>query len=118
MQKVVGNIQDDKLKVYFVWLPILKSDNRSAAIKQSHQITDPRVTHYWDGDQVTGTTWQKVMEMQQIAWDMYFVYDESSEWNALPTKPDYFMHQLRGLPHENRFNKAKLEKETLVILKN
>ena len=116
MQKVINNIKDERFKTYIIWLPMLQSDNRAAAIKRSSEFTDPRVIHYWDGDQETGKIWQKVMNIPRVAWDIYFLYGSDSEWNTEPTKPDFYMHQLRGLPPGLMLDEAELEKKAREML--
>lgn len=117
MQKLVKNIKDDRFKTYIVWLPVLRSDNRTAAVKRSNEFSDPRVIHYWDGDQQTGKIWQKVMGIPRIAWDIYFLYSADAEWGTEPTRPKFYMHQLRGLPPELMLNGAELEKQIQEMLK-
>jgi hypothetical protein len=117
VQKVINNIKDERFKAYIVWLPMLQSDNRAAAINRSNEFTDPRVIHYWDGDQETGKTWQKVMDIPRVAWDIYFLYDGVSEWDVEPTKPDFYMHQLRGLPQLFMLNPDTLENKAREMLK-
>lgn len=40
------------------------------------------------------------MKWPAAAWDVYFVYGRDAEWAKDPLAPDYWMHQLMGLPPE------------------
>jgi copper chaperone CopZ len=96
MQAVLKNVSDERLRAYVIWEPMLTSDDRAAAVERSGEFTDPRVTYFWDGDQLTGKAWQRVLGTSRLAWDVYFLYGAQTRWDAEPTVPEFWMHQLGG----------------------
>jgi hypothetical protein len=104
MQTVLKNISDKRLKAYIIWLPVLPTDNRNWAVKRTKEFSDPRVRYFWDGEQLTGEIWQRVLGLEgPLSWDTYFLYNHKSHWADQPTLPDFWMHQL-GYEKKQRDN--------------
>jgi len=116
IQKLLQNVKDDRLEVYIVWLPVLSADKRSWAVKRTSEFSDDRVTYFWDGEQITGNIWNEALELDALAWDIYFLYGADSEWDKKPTSPDFWMHQLSGLEKGEYLDIGKFEKETKKLL--
>ncbi|MGH9939636.1 MAG: hypothetical protein ACREAM_25625 [Blastocatellia bacterium] len=109
---MLGQIKDANLRVYAVWEPCLPADAESKVPNATTKLADERVTHYWDRAGKLKAAYQKVMKWDQPAWDVYYVYGRNAEWkNDTPPVPDYWMHQLRGLPAERMLNGATLAEE-------
>ena len=72
-------------------------------------VPDRRVRHYWDGHLLLGKHYQPILGSPDAAWDVYLLFDQDAVWDTSgPPKPDYWEHQLWGLPEEklldaNRF---------------
>ena len=79
-----------------MWIDILGSDDQPSAYLRSAEFDDPRVTYYWDHRRRTGIEWQEVLGFNSVAWDIYFLYERDTKWGAIPSHPDYWMHQLGG----------------------
>ena len=98
MQKeILEAVTDEKLKVYVVWTPVLQEDDRQAAVKAIGNVPDERASHFWDADKSLGFSFGKFITLprgRELAWDVYFVFDEAAEWIEGPPKPTYWMHQL------------------------
>ncbi|MEW6207835.1 MAG: hypothetical protein AB1631_05670 [Acidobacteriota bacterium] len=94
MQKVLKNIPDDRFAAYIVWLPMIRTDNRDAAVTRSTEFADKRLSYFWDGDRMTGKLWQKVLNFSATAWDIYFLYGAETRWEKEPSLPEFWMHQL------------------------
>lgn len=95
MQTVLKNISDARLKAYIIWLPVLPTDNRNWAVKRTAEFLDSRVRYFWDGDQMTGKIWLRVLGIEgPLSWDTYFLYDHKVHWADVPTVPSFWMHQL------------------------
>ena len=63
----------------------------------------------WDNERVTGKTWQAAMDLQGIAWDVYFLYGPDTEWaDNIPSQPGYWQHQGAG-GQENWLDYDKLK---------
>jgi hypothetical protein len=73
--------------------------------------------HYWDADGKLRVAYQRLMKMDELAWDAYYVYGRDAEWkNSLPPLPVYYMHQLRSLPPERMLDGEKLAGEMKKLL--
>lgn len=116
MQSVLKNVPDDRLRAYFVWLPMFPSDSRSWAESRTNEFSDPRLTYYWDGNRVTGDDWAKTLGMENTAWDVYFLYGPDAEWSKANPPPAFWMHQLGGVTKAPRLNKDEFEKKLKEIL--
>ena len=96
-KNVLDEFDNDNLRVYVVWSPVLREDNRTAAGQAVAHITDGRAVHLWDEDKILGLSFGKLVTLprkRDLAWDVYFVFDEKSEWTESPPKPVEWMHQL------------------------
>jgi hypothetical protein len=116
MQFVLKDIPDERIKAYFVWLPVIQTDNREAAVQRSNEFVDPRLTHYWDAEQFTGKAWNPILNTGQLAWDVYLIYAPSVQWEKEPPAPSFWMHQLGGVEHAPRLNQEMFEVKIKEIL--
>jgi len=94
---VLKRIESDDLSVIAVWMPVLASDNAEEGKKAERLLADPRVTHYWDGDNALGKLYGRALELprgRQLAWDIYFVYAPGVRWEEDLPEPTAWMHQL------------------------
>jgi len=95
MQTVLKNIVDERLKAYIIWLPVLPSDNRNWAVKRTRAFSDSRVRYFWDGEQLTGEIWRRVLTLEApLSRDTYFLYNHQAHWTSEPALPDFWMQQL------------------------
>jgi hypothetical protein len=99
MQEAIKANPGEDLRIYVVWIDILQSDDKYSAYLRSTEFDDPRVTYHWDRYKLTGAEWQEVVDINNVAWDIYFLYGPESQWGDLPTYPNFFMNQI-GLPQE------------------
>ncbi|NIR47286.1 hypothetical protein GWO43_02295 [candidate division KSB1 bacterium] len=116
MQKVLKNVADERLRAYVVWLPILQNDNRKAAVERTAEFNDKRVTHFWDKDRETGQVWQRILDIERLAWDVYFLYSSNSQWQKQPTSPYFWMHQLGGIRKGEFLDEEKFESKAKELL--
>ncbi len=96
-QAILEKLPSAKLKVYAVWTPVLKEDDRQAAVRATAVIPDERVVHLWDADKSLGHTFGKVVTLPRgrtLAWDVYFAFDRRAQWGDQPPQPAEWMHQL------------------------
>lgn len=120
-KKVLKQIQDPNLRVYVVWLPILRKDNEGRVPKATTFVPDKRATNYWDGDKKLSRDFAETLdfiEKSKPAWDIYLVYGKDAKWEANAPKPNYWMHQLEDLPKDNQLDATKLAKEIEKYLAN
>lgn len=97
MKQLMNTVTSDDLRMYVIWLPMLRTDNDVAAVEAARELTDPRVQHFWDEGRWSGDTWDGVLSLGTIAWDIYFVYGRDVAWSDHPTYPDMWMHQLASV---------------------
>ncbi len=94
---VLAKLDNDNLRVYVVWTPVLREDNRTAAGQSVAYITDTRAVHFWDEDKSLGLSFGKLVTLprqRELAWDVYFVFGKDAEWTESPPTPADWMHQL------------------------
>lgn len=96
-EKILQTLKSDKIKVYVVWTPVLREDERARVADATAFIEDDRVSHFWDGDKSLGLSFGEIVTLprgRKLAWDVYFAFDTEAEWKEdLPTPQDW-MHQL------------------------
>lgn len=95
MRKILDEVDDERLRMYVVWEPMLSGDSKKLAARMSRKTDDPRMAYQaWDAERVTGETWKEALGLEGVAWDVYFLYDTDASWPYdVPTDPDYWQHQ-------------------------
>jgi hypothetical protein len=94
----------------------MQNDSRTNVIERESEFVDPRVRHYWDEAAVTGMAWQKQLGLASVAWDVYFVFDRSVMWEKDTPKPDFWMHQLRGVDKAAFLNQKEFQTHLQMML--
>ncbi len=100
--EVLSTIPDGHLRAYFVWIPMLPADNRTAAEIASRRFVETRAAHYWDGERrlaahlgrrlrISAKESIAVSGESGLAWDVYLAYRRG---NGDIDAPDFWMHQL------------------------
>jgi hypothetical protein len=98
-------------------VPCLPADGEDKVSAATTKLADQRVLHYWDTEGKLRNMYRDLMQWDQPAWDVYYVYGPKAEWKKSgPPTPDFWMHQLRGLPIERRLNGEKLAAEIKRLL--
>jgi hypothetical protein len=73
-------------------------------------MPDPRVIHFWDGEQAIGQWFAKEVEgYEGIAWDVYYLYGPDATWESVPSS-------LLGSGRTIYGEREKLEKQILTLL--
>jgi hypothetical protein len=93
---------DNRLRVYLIWQPVLRSDDRASAENRAREFVNESVTHFWDGARFTGRLWQGVLDRKDLPWDVYLLYKADTYWETEPTAPDFWVRQLSGV-NQTRF---------------
>jgi len=117
--KTLKQTADDRLRAYIVWLPIFGGDFRGEARKLSRHFPDKRVAYFSDPEEITGKLWQRVLGLDDIAWDVYLLYGAGAMWSQEPPPPDFWMHQLDRVSKAPVFDQAAFAarlKEMLMTL--
>ena len=116
VQRVLDELQGQEIKVYSAWVPILASDAQMTVEGAAKNLSDRRVTHYWDRDAELVTNFVPVLGLgKRPAWDVYLCYDPDAEWMELPPTPDFWQEQL-GLSDATRLDADKLTAEIRKLL--
>lgn len=107
------------MRIYVVYLPILRGDQESSVPAAMKRLPDERVTFFWDGKGDLGQSYARILKLPegQPAWDVYFAFNRGVEWKDESPAPDYWMHQLHGQPPERFLNGEKFAEETNKLLK-
>ncbi|MEA2562153.1 MAG: hypothetical protein QOH06_3657 [Acidobacteriota bacterium] len=115
---VLEQIEDDRLRVYVVWEPIKKNDDRNAAVESTALMTDPRVTHFWtDSLQLAEALKAPIALEKSPAWDVFLLFAPDARWEDAVPKPSSFLHQLGdALPADRKFDGIKLAGEVYALL--
>ncbi len=96
-QEICDKLSSERLKVYVVWTPVLREDDRQAARRAAAAFPDHRAVHFWDADKSLGHALGKIVKLPRkrtFAWDVYFAFDTDAEWKEQPPQPTDWMHQL------------------------
>ena len=91
--------KDPRVRIYTVWVP--KRGGRESDVAQaSATMPDARARHFWDGAGYTLHAYTTPLSLPDgiDAWDVYLLYGPDARWDgASPPRPDFWMHQLRGV---------------------
>lgn len=126
--EVLDKVQDPRLRVYVVWIPMIDGDDSDFAGDASEGWGDPRVRFFWDGERAIGRVFGTVLgystsfsaaligEHGSVAWDVYLAYPRRVRWKGGdPPAPHFWMQQL-GLPAVPVLDGARLREETSHLL--
>lgn len=134
MLDTFAEIKSPSVKGFVVWLPMIPSDSRDAAIRlrdescgfsgteNAKQRQRSASSLFWNGDRSIGKSFRETLSIGCTAWDVYLVYKRGSHWRgAQPPKPDFWMHQLShpsAAALAPRLNKAVLIKQIRALEDN
>ena len=95
---------DPRLRVYVVWVPIIRSDKRPPDPSTRSLVPDKRASHYWDAKPALPLAFREPLGLpeEHVAWDAYLLYPKGITWEDTPPKPAYWEHQLTAVtiaPH-------------------
>jgi len=99
--------------VYVVWVPELGGAEHHVA-GATQLMSDPRVRHYWDQDELVGKSYAKgLFSVDDFAlWDFYMLFDRDATWrDGREPTPRVWMHQLQGLEPERRLDADRFAAE-------
>ncbi|MGE0000546.1 MAG: hypothetical protein AB7F50_07480 [Fimbriimonadaceae bacterium] len=94
---VVLKLNDKRLAAFTVYLPMVPGDSLKAATERAEKHREAGIDSFWDGGKVLANAFGKAVALpggRETAWDVYFVYDASTEWGESPPAPKFWMHQL------------------------
>ena len=81
-ENILEKHPDADLRVYVAWLPTLPTDARFSV---ADLMVDDRVRHFWDGDQLLGSYFARLIGAPgAVAWDVFFLYPPDASWGDRP----------------------------------
>ncbi len=107
------------LRVYAVWVPMLRIDFSLAVSRATTWLPDKRVDQFWDAEGELPRAYSRILRLpdSRPAWDVYLVFDREARWGAEPPAPAQWMHQLGGGPPARRLDAKRLAGEVDELLK-
>jgi hypothetical protein len=110
---VLDKVKGADLRVYAVWVPILRTDLRLAISRATARLPDERVHHFWDAEGELPRAYSRVLGLPDArpAWDVYLLFDRTARWDAEPPAPAQWMHQLGVGPAAPRLEADQLAGE-------
>ena len=121
--ELLAAMPDAELYAYYLWVPMLPSDNEQAALAASQRFAEPRATHCWDAERRLARRMGRALGIGPdesmadgkigLAWDVYLAYGKGAKEIE---KPDFWMHQL-GVKHAPRLDAGEWRRrvEQLVV---
>ncbi|HVC37113.1 MAG TPA: hypothetical protein VNF46_01800 [Gammaproteobacteria bacterium] len=105
-----------QLRTYVVYIPKLGAQAKDIQPTVS-LLPSKYVSRYWDPAGVSGRRFGDTLEIGQYAWDVWMIYGRGQRWDKeLPPKPDFWMHQLYGLPNSSFLNADTFAKKVKTYL--
>ncbi len=78
---------------------MLGSESPDTLREQMKRFHDPRVTHFYDANRITGKIFARTLALKTTyAWDIYLFFDATSVWSKNPPLPVDWVHQLTKGP--------------------
>ncbi len=96
-KNILETLKSDKIRVYVVWTPVLREDERAKVSDVTELIEGDRVQHFWDEDKSLGLSFGKIVTLPRertLAWDVYFLFGGQATWSDQLPQPADWMHQL------------------------
>lgn len=122
-ENVIRRFATDRLAVYVVWVPLLNLQDPATLQRHAHQYAklippSPRVTHYSDPEAYAGKAYGPILGVPygSPAWDVYLAFGADVRWKDAPPAPNYFEHQLGGLPSEKELDGPRFAGEVGKLL--
>lgn len=111
---------DDDLKLYVVWGPMLGRETEEDARQATALVPDDRAMHFWTDSNRVADLYQATLgftDEEESGWDTFSLYAPGTRWEGgPPPEPHLFMHVNKPLPAEKRLNAIDLAAEAAKLL--
>jgi hypothetical protein len=96
---------DPRMLTFVIHVPTLGAREANVT-PASGLITNRYTTQYWEDTGITGKLMQQVMGVDKYVWDFWTIYGPKAVWSdeRLPPVPDFWQHQLNGLPADKKLD--------------
>ncbi len=101
--------------VYLVWSSQLGARERHVA-EAAKLLGDTRVRHFWDGQELVGKAFQRVLRTGGPAWDVWMLFDRQASWEGGTPVPAWWEHQLPGMPEDRVLDGDRLSAKASALL--
>lgn len=85
---LLPSLQRDDLEVFFVWSSILVTDVEPRAVRRIEEFSHPAITHYWDEHGRVARAFSQTLQVENQAYDCYFLYGPDATWDPENTMRD------------------------------
>lgn len=118
---VMEGLEDDGLRMFVVWGPMLDKETEEDARKASATVPDARAIHFWTDSDGVADLFQQTLgftDERELGWDTFTLYRAGTRWmQGPPPEPDFYMHVDKPLPEERKLNAAALAEEVSKLLR-
>ena len=96
---------DPRMVTFVIHVPTLGAHEANVG-PASRLISNRHTTQYWEETGITGRVMQQVMGVDKYVWDFWTIYGPKAVWSdeRLPPLPDFWQHQLNGLPADKKLD--------------
>ena len=120
VRAIFEEFDDENLKGFTVWLPIMDGDSAETARVETEAFGDQRMALAWDPESRAGKLFTKLLGLRRTLWDAYLLYPPGVKWEgAEPPQPTFWMHQLSvdyGVDPRLLLSPGKLSEEVRRLL--
>src|SRR5947208_14913392 len=99
--ELLAAVSTADLRAYYVWVPMLPSDDRNAGLAAARRFSEPRAAHYWDSGRHLSKRMATTLgidtrrsavpgDESPFAWDGYLGYRRGDSGIA---QAGFWMHQ-------------------------
>jgi pimeloyl-ACP methyl ester carboxylesterase len=113
-------IDDDNLKLYVVWGPMLGRETEEDAKTATGLVPDDRAMHFWTESNRVADLYQETLgftDEVESGWDTFNLYAPGTRWpSGPPPEPHHFWHVNKPLPEEKVLNAIEMAAEARKLL--
>ena len=97
-------LADPRMVTFVVYVPTLGAREKNV-VPASQLISNAQTTFYWENTGIIGRLMQRALGANVYIWDFYAIYGPRAVCsNDQPPAPDFYQHQVQGLPPEKRLD--------------
>lgn len=101
LKDIVG---EQSIQIFVLFVPTLGAEERHVQPAMKF-ITGSNVHYYWDPGETLMKLFGSSIGFDINLWDFWAIYNKKVSWvEEVPPQPDFWQHQLRGLPQEKRLD--------------
>jgi len=110
--------ENSELSIFVIHVPAFDAEQKDITDTYS-LFDDPRAIHYWDEMGTSGIRFQRTLDLQTYAWDVWMIYQPGEKWiEKDPPQPYRWWHQLKGIDQTNRLDAKAFSESLLTVLEN